>query len=339
MIITRTPFRITLGGGGTDLPSFYENHGGLIFSFALNKYMFITVKRPFADKLIRLKYSISETVENVSELKHDIARECLTKLDINDSIDVVSMADIPAGSGMGSSSSYTVGLLNALHTMKREYIPLQELAEEACDIEMYRLQKPMGKQDQYLAAFGGFTILEIAKDGNVTIKRANISDTTIEDLNRNLLSFYTGVQRKNVGILDQQDKATLDNKKQVLDSLHYIKESGYKILDIVEGGNITELGHMFDEHWKYKKKLAKGISNAQFDEIYKIAMQNGALGGKISGAGGGGFFLFYCEENHGKLRKAMTDAGLKEMRFDFDYEGTKVLVNFMDYTLYGNGNR
>jgi D-glycero-alpha-D-manno-heptose-7-phosphate kinase len=333
MIITRTPFRITLGGGGTDLPSYYENHGGFIFSFTLNKYMFITVKRPFADKLIRLKYNISETVANVSELKHDIARECLTELNITDSIDVVSMADIPAGSGMGSSSSYTVGLLNALHTMKREYIPLQELAEEACDIEMYRLNKPMGKQDQYLAAFGGFTILEIAKDGKVTVKRANISDTTIEGLNRNLLSFYTGVQRKNVGILAKQSKATEDNKKQVLDSLNYIKDSGYKILDIVESGNITELGHMFDEHWKYKKQLAKGISNPQFDEIYKIAMQNGALGGKISGAGGGGFFLFYCENDQSKLRKAMKEAGLKEMRFDFDYEGSKVLVNFMDYTI------
>jgi len=336
MIITRTPFRITLGGGGTDLPSYYEKHGGFIFSFTLNKYMFITVKQPFADKLIRLKYNISETVENVAELKHDIARECLTKLNVTDSIDVVSMADIPAGSGMGSSSSYTVGLLNALHTMNREYIPLQELAEEACDVEMYRLKKPMGKQDQYLAAFGGFTVLEIAKNGKVKVKRANISDTTIEGLNRNLMSFYTGVQRKNIGILAQQDKSTEQNKKQVLNSLHYIKDSGYKILDIVESGNITDLGHMFDEHWKYKKRLAKGISNPQFDEIYDIAMKNGALGGKISGAGGGGFFLFYCEENHAKLRNAMKNVGLKEMRFDFDYEGTKVLVNFMDYTLYGN---
>jgi len=337
MIITRTPFRITLGGGGTDLPSYYEKYGGFIFSFALNKYMFITVKKPFADKLIRLKYSISETVEKVSELKHDIARECLTKLNINDSIDVVSMADIPAGSGMGSSSSYTVGLLNALHTMKREYLPLQQLAEEACDIEMYRLNKPMGKQDQYLAAFGGFTVLDIAKDGKVSVKRAKVSDSTIDGLRTNLMSFYTGVQRKNVGILAQQDKATVDKKKTVLESLHYIKESGYKILDIVESGNITELGHMFDEHWKYKKQLAKGISNPEFDEIYDIAMKNGALGGKISGAGGGGFFLFYCENNHAKLREAMTNAGLKEMRFDFDHEGTKVLVNFMDYTLYGNG--
>ena len=337
MIITRTPFRITLGGGGTDLPSYYEKYGGFIFSFALDKYMFITVKRPFADNLIRVKYNISETVEKLADLKHDIARECLMKLNINDSIDVVSLADIPAGSGLGSSSSYTVGLLNALHTMNREYIPLNKLAEEACDIEMYRLNKPMGKQDQYLATFGGFTILEIDKSGEVNVRRAKVSDTTIDGLNHNLLSFYTGVQRKNVGILDKQSKATEQNKKEVLESLHYIKESGYKILDIVESGNITELGHMFDEHWKYKKRLAKGITNPQFDEVYKTALENGALGGKITGAGGGGFFLFYCEENQSKLRKAMKKMGLKEMRFDFDYEGTKVLVNFMDYTLSGNG--
>ncbi|MCJ7801939.1 MAG: galactokinase [Candidatus Marinimicrobia bacterium] len=335
MIITRTPFRVTLGGGGTDLPSYYEKHGGFIFSFALDKYMFITVKRPFADHLIRLKYNISETVEKLSELKHDIARECLTKLNITNSIDVVSMADIPAGSGLGSSSSYTVGLLNALHTMKRDYIPLNDLAEEACEIEMYRLNKPMGKQDQYIATFGGFTVLEIAKDGGVNVKRANINDSTIEGLKRNLLSFYTGVQRKNVGILARQSQSTESNEKQVLESLHYIKESGYKILDMVESGNIAELGHMFDEHWKYKKRLAKGISNPYFDKIYETAKKNGALGGKITGAGGGGFFLFYCEENQDKLRKAMKDAGLKEMRFNFDYEGTKVLVNFMDYTLEG----
>ncbi len=336
MIITRTPFRMTLGGGGTDLPSYYEKYGGFIFSFALNKYMFITVKRPFADDLIRIKYNISETVEKLSELKHDIARECLFKLNITNSIDVVSLADIPAGSGLGSSSSYTVGLLNALHTMKREYIPLKKLAEEACDIEMYRLKKPIGKQDQYLAAFGGFTVLEISKNGDVEVKRANIDDSTIDGLNRNLLSFYTGVQRKNVGILARQSKSTEKNEKQVVESLHYIKESGYKILDLVESGNITELGHMFDEHWKYKKRLAKGITNPHFDKIYETAKKNGALGGKITGAGGGGFFLFYCEENQHKLRKAMKDAGLKEMRFDFDYEGTKVLVNFMDYTLAGN---
>ncbi len=335
MIITRTPFRITLGGGGTDLPSYYKKHGGFIFSFTLNKYMFITVKRPFADDLIRVKYNISETVEKLSELKHDIARECLTKLNITNSIDVVSLADIPAGSGLGSSSSYTVGLLNALHTMKREYIPLKELAEEACDIEMFRLKKPMGKQDQYLATFGGFTVLEIAKNGDVNVKRADVKDSTIEGLNRNLLSFYTGVQRKNAGILAQQNKSTEKNEKQVLESLHYIKDSGYKILDMVESGNITELGHMFDEHWKYKKRLARGISNPHFDKIYEIAKINGALGGKMTGAGGGGFFLFYCEENQDKLRTAMKDVGLKEMRFDFDHEGTKVLVNFMDYTLAG----
>jgi D-glycero-alpha-D-manno-heptose-7-phosphate kinase len=333
MIITRTPFRVTLGGGGTDLPSYYKKYGGFIFSFALDKYMYITVKRPFADRLIRLKYTISETVDRLSELKHDIARECLTKLNINDSIDVVSLADIPAGSGLGSSSSYTVGLLNALHAMNRNFISLKELAEEACDIEMNRLNKPMGKQDQYLATFGGFTILEIKPTGNVKVKKANIKESTIAELNRNLLLFYTGVQRKNTSILARQNASTVNDEKQVLESLHYIKDSGYKILDLIESGNISELGLMFDDHWKYKKRLAKGISNTQFDEIYETAKKNGALGGKITGAGGGGFFLFYCEENQKKLRQAMNDLGLNELRYGFDYEGTKVLVNFMDYTL------
>ena len=189
----------------------------------------------------------------------------------------------------------------------------------------------MGKQDQYLAAFGGFTVLEIARDGSVVVKKAKISYNTIEKLKRNLVMFYTGKQRLNKEILGEQDKSTKRSEKQVLDSLHYIKESGYKILEIVESGNITQLGTMFDEHWQYKKKLAKGVSNPEFDKIYKLAKNNGALGGKISGAGGGGFFLFYCESDKHKLRSAMAGMGLKEMRFDFDYEGTKILANFMTY--------
>jgi len=331
MIITRTPFRVTLGGGGTDLPSYYSKYGGFIFSFALDKYMFIYVNRPIVDDLIRIKYSKSETVKFLKDVEHDIARSCMDKTGISKGLEITSMADIPAGSGLGSSSTYTVGLLNALHAMKRDYISLHDLAEEACHIEMQKLEKPMGKQDQYLAAFGGFTVLEIARDGSVVVKKAKISYNTIEKLKRNLVMFYTGKQRLNKEILGEQDKSTKRSEKQVLDSLHYIKESGYKILEIVESGNITQLGTMFDEHWQYKKKLAKGVSNPEFDKIYKLAKNNGALGGKISGAGGGGFFLFYCESDKHKLRSAMAGMGLKEMRFDFDYEGTKILANFMTY--------
>ena len=335
MIITRTPFRVTLGGGGTDLPSYYSKYGGFIFSFTLDKYMYINVNRPAADNFIRLKYSISEKVNKVDDLNHDIARVCLQKLDITNNIEISSMADIPAGSGLGSSSSYTVGLLNALHVLKRDYSSLQDLAEEACEIEIDILKKPMGKQDQYLAAFGGFSVMEISKEGVVQVTQANVSNGTLEDLRSNLLMFFTGVKRVNKKILGEQSCSTEQSKKEVLESLHYIKESGYKILEIVETGNITELGKMFDEHWQHKKRLAKGITNPEFDRVYDTAIKNGALGGKISGAGGGGFFLFYCESGKEKLRSAIAGMGLKEMRFDFDFEGTKILANFMTYR--GNG--
>jgi len=337
MIIIRTPFRITLGGGGTDLPSYYSKFGGFIFSFTLNKYMFINVNRPSVDQLIRVKYSKSETVEHVSDLNHEIARACLAKLGITKNIEIASMADLPAGSGLGSSSTYTVGLLNALHCLKRDHISIQELAEEACEIEMDILSKPMGKQDQYLAAYGGFLVMEIARDGHVEVTNAKLDVSTLNDLKRNLLIFYTGKQRRNKHILGEQDKATKNKKADVLNSLHYIKESGYKILEIIENGNITELGKMFDEHWIYKKKLAKGITNPEFDNIYEIAKKNGVIGGKISGAGGGGFFTFYCEEKQSQLRKEMKKLGLMEIRYDFDFEGTKLLANFMNYQTSGNG--
>ena len=331
MIITRTPFRVTLGGGGTDLPSYYSKYGGFIFSFALNKYMFINVNRPLVDDLIRVKYSESETVSSLKELKHDIARSCMEQTGFSNGLEITSMADIPAGSGLGSSSTYTVGLLNALHSMKRDYISLHDLAEEACYIEMDKLNKPMGKQDQYIATFGGFAVLEISRDGKVNVEKANLKYNTIEDLRRNLLMFYTGKQRLNKNILGRQNKSTIKNEKEVLKSLHYIKESGYKILDIVESGNITDLGLMFDEHWSYKKKMAKGISNQNFDKLYEIAKKNGAIGGKISGAGGGGFFTFYCEEKQDQLRNALLKEGLRELKYGFDFEGTKIMANFMSY--------
>ena len=337
MIITRTPFRITLGGGGTDLPSYYENHGGFIFSFTLNRYMYINVNRPSVDQFIRVNYSESETVNQVSDLKHNIARACLQKFKIEKSIEIASMADIPSGSGLGSSSCYTVGLLNALHCLNRTNVSLDRLADEACRIEIDILKKPMGKQDQYLATYGGFLVMEIKKNGKVNVSNANIDISVLDDLKRNLLVFYTGKQRTNEKILKEQDNSTKHNDKEVLNSLHYIKESGYKILEIIESGNITKLGLMFDEHWERKKKLSSGVSNPFFNDIYDHAIINGALGGKLSGAGGGGFFTFYIEENHGKLRKAMLEKGLIELRYDFDFEGTKILANFMNYQSSSNG--
>ena len=335
MIITRTPFRVTLGGGGTDLASYYKKYGGFIFSFTLDKYMYINLKRAFTDDLIRVKYNISETVSAVSELQHDIARECLNEVGLSKGIEIASMADIPSGSGLGSSSTYTVGLLSALHNLKRNYPSLYELAEQACKVEIDILGKPIGKQDQYLATFGGFLVMEIAKDGQVVVKNADISVSILDDLQKNLLMFYTGLNRENKEILDEQDRATKNNEKEVLESLHYIKESGHRILSLVESGNITDLGIMFDEHWKYKKRMSMGISNSHFDRIYQIAKKNGAIGGKLSGAGGGGFFTLYCEEKQSQLRAAMKAEGLRELRYDFDFEGTKVLANFMNYRATG----
>jgi D-glycero-alpha-D-manno-heptose-7-phosphate kinase len=333
MIITRTPFRITLGGGGTDLPAYYSKHGGFIFSAGVNKYMYINVNRPIVDDLVRVKYTKSEIVDHADQLQHDIAKEALKMMGIEKSIEIISIADIPAGTGLGSSSCYAVGLLNALHTMKREYISLKELAEEACDLEINRLGKQIGKQDQYLAAFGGLAVLNINKDGIVHVRKANVSNATIDDLNRNMIMFYTNTSRSAGEILSEQSKAATEGKTDVVDSMHYIKELGYKILDAVESGNITDVGIMFDQHWQYKKRISTKMTNAKFDKIYEIAKEKGALGGKLSGAGGGGFFLFYVEEKQAKFREEMEKLGLREMRYRFDFEGTKVLVNFMDGTI------
>ena len=327
MIVSRTPFRITLGGGGTDLPSYYKNHGGFIFSFCLSKYMYVCINRPSADDLIRLKYSISESVESLDHLQHDIAKACLKRVGIDSKIEIASLSDIPAGSGLGSSSTYTVGLLNGLHSLNGNYKSLEFLADEACTIEMDILNKPMGKQDQYLAALGGFVVLEIDKYGNVKSKKINLEKSIMNELNRNLLIFYTGQQRKNNKILKEQDDSTKNYKKDVLNSLHYIKDSGYKILDIVQSGNIDDLGIMFRDHWEMKKKLSSGVTNQRIDSIYSVAIKNGAIGGKISGAGGGGFFTFYCNKNHQKLRSAMQAQGLKELDYSFDLDGSKIIAN------------
>lgn len=330
MIITRTPMRITLGGGGTDLPSYYSKYGGALVSTAINKYMFIYVNRPIVDDLIRLKYSRSEVVESVDQVQHEIAREAMRMMGIEKALEIISMADVPAGTGLGTSSCYAVGLLNALHTLKREHIPLQELAEEACDLELNKLGKPIGKQDQYMATFGGVTVLDIDKNGVVDVRKANVSDETIDDLNRNLLMFYTHTSRSADEILSEQSRGAKEEKKNVVESMHAIKEIGYKILGALESGNLTEVGLLLDDHWQHKKRISSKMSNPRFNEIYEIAKENGALGGKISGAGGGGFFAFYIEDNHRKLRESMKKIGLREMRYRVDFEGTKVLVNLMD---------
>ncbi|MBD3181342.1 galactokinase, partial [Candidatus Poribacteria bacterium] len=249
MIITRTPFRVTLGGGGTDLPSYYSQNGGFIFSAGINKYMFLNVNRSIVDDLIRVKYSQSETVEHIEQLNHDIARESLRMMGIEQAIEVISMAYIPAGTGLGSSSCYAVGLLNALHTLKRDYVSLHNLAEEACSVEIDTLKKPIGKQDQYMAAYGGLTVLEIDKEGKVDVRPANISGSTVDELQRNMMLFFTGFSRKSSEILSQQSKATEKKDQKVVDSLNYIKELGYQILEAVESDNLTDFGLLMHKHW------------------------------------------------------------------------------------------
>ena len=329
MIITRTPFRVTLGGGGTDLSSYYSKYGGFIFAAGIAKYMYIDVNQPF-DGLVRIKYSRSETVKNVDSVEHEIAREALKMMGIKQGIEVVSIADIPAGTGLGSSSCYTVGILNALHTFKLDHISLYDLAEEACKLEIDILGAPIGKQDQYMAAFGVFTILEIEKDGVVKVRNAQISEDNIDELNRNMLMFYTHTSHRSSDILEGQSRGIERNEKELVDSMHRIKEIGYQILEAVESSNLSRVGTLFDEHWQQKKKLSTRMTNPRFDEIYRVAMENGALGGKISGAGGGGFFVFYVEKEHRKFKDKMKEAGLRPMRYRFDFEGSKVLVNFRD---------
>lgn len=328
MIITRTPFRVTLGGGGTDLPSYYEKHGGFIFAASLDKYMFVDVNRPTADDLIRVKYSKSETVESLSDVQHEIAREILRFTGIDKNIEISSVADIPAGTGLGSSSCYAIGLLHAIHTLKRDYISLVDLAEEDFKIEAEILKHTIGKQDPYLAAFGGFTVLEIAKDGKVKVRKANVSMETCDELNRNMLIFFTGKTRSAENILSEQSKGAKADDKSVVESMHYIKELGYEILEAAEEGNIDEIGKKFHAHWQHKKKISTQMTNPEFDKIYDAALGAGALGGKISGAGGGGFFTFYVPGDQRVFREKMRELGLREMRYRFDFEGSKVLVDF-----------
>lgn len=328
MIISRTPFRITFGGGGTDLPSFYKKYGGFIFGASINKYMFINVNRPIIDDLVRVKYSKSEITESIHKIKHELARECCRLIGIDKAIEIISLADIPAGTGLGSSSCYTVGLLNALHNIRRNYISLKDLAEEACKIEIEIIGKPIGKQDQYITAFGGLTVLEIDTNGDVEVRKANINSEKLEELENNILIFYEGTSRSTDTILSEQTKKLVNNEDKTLKSMLLIKDIGSRILKNFEQGNLHEFGELLHEHWIAKKNISSKITNPRIDSLYEIARENGALGGKIMGAGGGGFFMFYCEnQNKCKLRKIMKEKGLRELKYNFDFEGTKILIN------------
>jgi D-glycero-alpha-D-manno-heptose-7-phosphate kinase len=331
VIVTRTPFRVTLGGGGTDLPSYYSHNGGFIFAMGLDKYMYVTVNRPVVGTHVRLHYSQSEVVENVRQLKHELAREALISHGIENTFEVASIADLPAGTGLGSSSCYLVGLLNALHHDRRDYVPLQKLAEEACHIELDILKEGIGKQDQYMAAFGGLTVLDIAKDGKVDVRQLRPSSSDIAEFVSHTHIYYTGAQRDAREVLADQNTAmkTKDNADhaRVSDSLHRIKDLGYRILEAVEQSNFDRWGQLLDEHWQNKKKMSNKISISVVDEIYEeVQKRFGVLGGKIIGAGGGGFVMFYLPKHHSQLERFMADRGLARMHYTIEPEGTKVVA-------------
>ncbi len=326
MIIARSPLRITLGGGGTDLPSYYREHEGFLIAAAIDKYVYATVMRPFTPG-IYLKYSQLEHVEQIKDVRHPIIREALQMLDFKTpQIEITTLADIPAGTGLGSSGSFTTALLKALHAHRKHLLHPSELAEMACHIEIDRLQEPIGKQDQYIAAYGGITCFNFNRDDSVTAEPLKISMDTLFDLEDNLMLFFTGFSRSAGSILKDQQVKTNQHDAEMLKNLHYVKELGYRSKDALVDGKPEVFGEIMHEHWEHKKKRSGGMSNAQIDEWYELGLKNGAVGGKLVGAGGGGFLMFYAADRN-KLRHAMTKAGLEEVRFRFDFEGTKVVLS------------
>jgi D-glycero-alpha-D-manno-heptose-7-phosphate kinase len=326
MIIARSPLRITLGGGGTDLPSYYREHEGFLIAAAIDKYVFVTVMRPFTPG-IYLKYSQLEHVEQAKDVLHPIIREAIQMLDFKTpQIEITTLADIPAGTGLGSSGSFTTALLKALYAHRKRLLHPGELAELACHIEIDRLGEPIGKQDQYIAAYGGLTCFTFNADDSVMAKPLAVGMDTLFDLEDNLLLFFTGYSRSAGSILKDQRTRTQENDDEMLSNLHFVKELGYRSQKALEGGNAPLFGELMHEHWEHKKRRSGAMSNPQIDAWYELGMKNGAVGGKLVGAGGGGFLMFYASDRS-RLRHAMAKAGLEEVRFRFDFEGTKVVLS------------
>jgi D-glycero-alpha-D-manno-heptose-7-phosphate kinase len=324
MIITRSPLRISLGGGGTDLPSYYQEHSGFLIAAAIDKYVYITLHRTFVQELI-IKYSKLERVNSLDEIEHPIIRESLKLLETDfRRLEITSMADIPSGTGLGSSGSFTTALLRALHALKKNPIQTRELAEQACHVELDRLQEPIGKQDQYIAAFGGLTCFRFNPNGYVDATPLKISQDALYNLEDNLLLFFTGYSRSAATTLKEQDSKTKTNDRDMVNNLHFVKELGRESKEALESGNLGKFAELMNVHWEHKKKRSQKMSNDQIDEWYYLALKNGALGGKLIGAGGGGFLMFYTEDRV-RLRQAMHAAGLEEVRFRFDFEGTRVV--------------
>ena len=324
MIIGRSPLRISLGGGGTDLPSYYREHEGFLIAAAITQYVHVTIHRtPIAE--IILRYSKIERVASVDEIQHPIIREALKLTGIRGpNIEITSMADIPAGTGLGSSGSFATCLLKVLHKFNRQFIHPRELAEMAATIEIDILKEPVGKQDQYIASHGGVTAFHFRKDDTVEARPLKLSDETLDLLEDNLVMVSTGFYRAAGQVLKEQDDKSRAKDQGMIDNLHYVKELGHRSLEALESGALAKFGQIMHEHWQHKKKRSKVMSNPDIDRWYELAIANGAIGGKLIGAGGGGFLLFYTEDK-AQLRSALRGEGLMEVKLGFDYEGTKIL--------------
>lgn len=341
MIITRTPFRITLGGGGTDLPSFYEQHGGYVFTMAINKYMFICLnRRSVADRKIVIRYSQVETVDSVEEIKHPLAREALKLHGIHENVELTSIADMPGKSGLGSSGSYLVGLLTAIRAFKRDVAAPQTIAEEACHIEMNILKEPVGKQDQYIAALGGFQVLEIAKDGKVATRSVPVDFVTANELVNKCRIYYTGVTRSATSVLKQQDNAARQggspDKNKVIESLLAIKDIGRKIEKAFLDKDLDTFAKLTDDHWMQKRKLSAGVSISSVDELYDETKKRfGVLGGKIIGAGGGGFLMLYTPKAGRELDEYMAAHDMPRVSYFPSSHGSRIVTDLTPLDDFG----
>lgn len=324
MIITRTPLRISIGGGGTDLPSYYEKFGGFVISAAINKHVYITINRSYRDGYF-LKYSRTEHATSVDGIEHPLIRACLKRVDVGPNVEIVSIADIPAGTGLGSSGTFTVGLLHALKAFRRDRAGAECLAQTAAEVEMVDLGEPCGKQDQYIAAFGGITCQEYHPDGGVTITPLALDGATVRELDESLMLFFTGYSRSASKALTEQKTQSEKGDKDMLDNMHFIKDLGQRIKQALEAGDTRAFGEMMHEHWLHKKVRSASITNERINDLYDFARENGAVGGKLVGAGGGGFLMFYTDDRK-RLRKAMIEQGLRETDFSFDFEGSVVLL-------------
>ncbi len=324
MIIAKTPLRLSLGGGGTDLPSYYESYGGYVVSAAIDKYVYITANRSFAPGYI-LKYSQQEEVATIDEVKHAIFREALRMHAMPDHLELTSVADVPAGTGLGSSGAFTVGLLHALYAFGRKHVASETLAQEAVEIEMHRLAQPVGKQDQYIAAYGGLLCQEYRRDGSVGVSPLPITPERLRALEESLLLFFVGSTRSASALLQEQKKQSEQGNGRMLEDLHFTKKLGYEIERVLVRGDIYGFGGLMHEHWLRKRSRTEGMTSSRVDELYELARSNGASGGKLVGAGGCGFLLMQTEDRR-RLRRAMSEAGAAEMEFRFDFDGSVILL-------------